>query len=261
MSDHSTLRLSVADGLARLTLTRPAALNALSASLIDELISALSELEARAEARVLLVQGEGRAFSVGMDLRSMATMLGSGGAPSKEDLRASAEQGAKLIAAIDQSPLVTVASVHGYAIGAGFLITSACDLRVAAEETVFALPEVDIGLPLAWGGVPLVSRELGLSRARELILSGRRFGTAELSGTGFLHRCVPEAERESVTEALVADLLDKPAAALRLTYELLRQQKTPGAGGRSEREVFVEAFSSPDFVTAAMRYIQRLQGA
>src|SRR5690606_25480672 len=121
--------------------------NALSRVLLQELVRTCRWLDDRTDLKVVVVRGEGRAFSAGFDLGDFAT-------PSEEhSVRDTADLGwlaAEALAGVRQ---LTIAAVHGHCVGGGVVLTSACDLRLAAEGTRFSIPEVDLGIPLAWGGI------------------------------------------------------------------------------------------------------------
>jgi len=261
--DTPNLSLAVDGGVARLALARPEARNALGLDDIEALLHTLEELDGREDVRVVLLEGKGKTFCVGVDIKqAAANMMSEGGIPPADELRAVADLGARMLATLDQLSAVTVASVHGHAIGGAFLLLAACDLRVAAEDTVFAIPEVNLGMPFTWNGVPMVIRELGPSRARELVLTGRRFGPADLAGTGFLTHTVPAAERAQRTDELVGSLAAKPPLALRQIKLQFTQALTPEAVAThtSDPDLFATAVHDPGFLPAAMAYLQRLSG-
>ena len=96
--------------------------------------------------------------------------------------------------AIEQMRAVTIAQVHGYAVGGGVVLMAVCDLRVAAEDAWFFIPEIDLGLPLAWGGIPKLVREIGPAMTKELVMTCRRFSPMEAKQMGFVNRVVPLAK-------------------------------------------------------------------
>ena len=260
MSNTSPLTVTIAGPVGRITLDRPEAKNALGPDTLAGLRDALLELEQQEAVRVIVLDGRGAAFSVGFDLRAMASMVGSTGVPSESDLRASATLGQELISTLRGLRTITVASVHGSAVGGGFLLAAACDFRIVSDDTLFSIPELDIGLPLLWGGVPLLVSELGINLTRELILTCRRFGPADLDRTHFIYRCVPESRREEETQTLIALLCDKPPAALRLTKDQLACALEADDGSHStDPDRLISAVVHPDFMATAMRYIQRIR--
>ena len=178
--DEEVVRLQVGSGVASVTLNRPYVMNALSPAVLEGLLNIIETVRGRSDVRVLVLEGVGRAFSVGFDLRAMSGLMQTDGTVDQGALEQTARLGAQVISDLGELSAVTVASVHGFAVGGGLLLMAACDLRVVSDDLVCAVPEIDLGLPLMWGGVPLLMRELGPGLARDVIMTGRRFGAEEL---------------------------------------------------------------------------------
>ncbi|MDE0369611.1 MAG: enoyl-CoA hydratase/isomerase family protein [bacterium] len=196
------------DFQATITIERPDTLNSLAASTLTALARAAAEVSARGDSlKVVLLRGRGRAFSSGLDLRMLEPDCG---VPVREIVRG----GQTVMEAFDAIPAVTVAVLRGAVVGGGVVLASACDLRIAAEDTYFSLPEVELGVPVRWGGVPRLVRELGPSLARELMLTCRSFTAEEAKAAGFLTRVVPPAELDDAVRELADTLCEKPAHAL-----------------------------------------------
>jgi enoyl-CoA hydratase/carnithine racemase len=197
------------------------------------------------EVRVVVLRGAGPSFSAGLD----RAMLTPGGVPGETDLVAmaaeSAEGAADTIEAFQRGfsawaevPAVVVAAVQGHAIGAGFQLALAADLRVVAEDVQFAMRETSLGLVPDLGGTgPLVSL-VGVARALEICATGRFVGAAEAVAIGLANVAVPVGALEETTADLVAALLAAPEAALRELKPLLRGAVTADreAQLRLERE-------------------------
>jgi len=237
-----------------LRLNRPDRLNALGSQLREDLERAVSDT-AESPVRVVVLEGMGRAFSAGADLKDRTAVPEK--EPTWQQRRRAAGAWGRLLDAIEMLPQVTLASLHGYAIGGAFLLASACDLRVAAEDTILSIPEVAIGVPLTWAGIPRLAREIGISRTRELILTGRGITAREALEWGFLHRV---GDRNEETRRLIGELVDMPEAPLALSKSALY------AHGRTV--VSMEAaWADPDLIMwsgresesleAALRYMQR----
>jgi enoyl-CoA hydratase/carnithine racemase len=206
------------DGLGRLTLNRPDRLNAIGATMLQELAEAARWFDSHREVRVVIVSGAGRAFCAGADLQDAA------GASSSEPRswlyrREAGQYGLRAADAIEQMRAVTIAQVQGYAVGGGVVLMAVCDLRVAAEDASFFIPEIDLGIPLAWGGIPKLVREIGPAMTKELVMTCRRFSPAEAKAMGFVNRVVPLAKLASETEALARELLAKPSVPVAITKE------------------------------------------
>lgn len=258
---QETIQLQLGGGVASVGLNRGYAMNALSPTLLHELAHTLETLNSRPDVQVVVLEGLGRAFSVGFDLRAMASLLGPDGQLDVDAVQETAALGGRVIEAVRNCRAVTVASAHGFAVGGGFLLLAACDLRIATDDLICSVPEVDLGLPLMWGGVPLLMDELGPGLARDVILTGRRFGPEELLASHFIHHCVSADARDATTGELVSTLLDKPSMALRQMKGQLQDASgvNPEGAVPDARRLDLCA-THPEFVPNLMAYVQRLRG-
>ncbi|MFM9447444.1 enoyl-CoA hydratase/isomerase family protein [Streptomyces acidiscabies] len=231
--DKDGVRLTVDDALATVTLTNPAKRNAQSPAMWRALAEAGRSLPG--SVRVVVLRGEGRSFSAGLD-RQMFTPEGIEGEPSFVDLARRGD--AELDAAIAEfqegftwwrrSDVVSVAAVQGHAIGAGFQLALACDLRVVADDVQFAMRETSLGLvPDLTGTHPLVSL-VGYGRAAEICLTGRYVHADEAVRIGLANTAVPAADLDTAVKDLTTALLAAPRDAVVETKALLQ-----GAAGRS----------------------------
>jgi enoyl-CoA hydratase/carnithine racemase len=234
--DRDGVRLTVDDALATVTLTNPAKRNAQSPAMWRALAEAGRQLPG--SVRVVVLRGEGKSFSAGLD-RQMFTPEGIEGEPSFIDLARSGD--AELDVAIAEfqegftwwrrNDLVSIAAVQGHAIGAGFQLALACDLRVVADDVQFAMRETSLGLvPDLTGTHPLVSL-VGYGRAAEICLTGRFVHAEEAVSSGLANIAVPAAELDATVGELAAALLAAPRDAVVETKALLR-----GAGDRTYDE-------------------------
>ncbi|RPK62557.1 putative enoyl-CoA hydratase echA8 [Streptomyces sp. ADI96-02] len=195
----------------------PANGNAVTGAMLDELWGVVADPDP--EVRVLVLSGAGDDFCLGGDRAEFADRLEED--PTGPGIRISGEKARRVCEAISGSRAVTIARVHGRAIGAGLALALSCDLRVGADTAGFRLPELALGLPVAWGGVlPRLIHETGAARVRELVLTGRAFGAAEAHALSVLQRVVPEAELDEAVDAWAKPVVRRPAAALRVTKAL-----------------------------------------
>lgn len=201
------------DGLVTLTLDRPEKLNALDIALHDELQTALTALETDPTARVVVLTGEGRAFSAGAQLGDRRPTR-----PVNDiDRRDRAHLGGRTCELLDRLPQVTIGVANGLAIGGGVVLLSVCDLRLAAESAWFSIPEVELDLPLTWQALPRLMRELGPARTKELAMACERFTAADAERWGFVNHVHPDADLPAATRALAARLLSMDPLALAST--------------------------------------------
>jgi enoyl-CoA hydratase/carnithine racemase len=251
------LRRTVDGPVGRIVLARPEKLNALNRALLEELAEAAAWFDAQANVKVVVISGEGKAFSAGFDL----------GDPSWSELgppQQSAVVGRAMADAIGAMRALTIASIHGHCVGGAVVLAAACDLRVAAVGATFRIPEVDLGIPLFWTGVPRLTRELGPALTKELILTGRVFGAAEARAIGFVNRLVADDVLAEQTDALAAELASKPALVLQTTKEQVEAAVPVATGDRSvEQDVtdLAAAFADPEARAVAAAYMRRLRKA
>lgn len=250
------VQASVDGPVGRVMLDRPDKLNPLGTDVLESIVRAARWFDDQPEVRVVVVSGAGRAFSAGADIAGFAAAPDDG-----RTVRDRAQAGTAMADALEAMRAVTVARLHGHCIGGGVVLASACDLRVAADTTSFSIPEVDLGIPLAWGGLPRLVREIGAPTTRDLVMTCRRFDAAEAARLGLVQRVVPEDQLDAAVEALVAQLVDKPPLALRstkrgidaVTSVMVARERT-----WSDADVLAAALADPGFREAADRYLSRL---
>ena len=251
-----SLRLAFDGGVGRLWLNRPNNLNALSPGLMGELIAASRWLAALPELRVLIVGGEGRAFCAGFDLDAMRTA-------QRSIDRAAAELGRHMVEAFEAIPAITLAAVRGPCVGGGLLLAGICDLRLAADDARFSIPEMEIGIPLAWGGVPRLIRLVGPAVAMELVLDCNAFDAAQALAWRFVNRVVPAAELDAQALAWAQRLAQRPLQALRSTtqrFAAAADSLCTAAGSETDADALLAAFSDPETQAMQQRYIAARRG-
>ena len=211
-----TLRATADGPVGELVLSRPEKLNALSRELLAELVDAAAWFDGHDDLKVVVVRGAGRAFSAGADIGSFGQ---AGGVDDEAARRHATDLGRRMADAIAGMRALTVAAIHGHCVGGAVVLASACDLRVAAEGTRFAIPEVDLGIPLTWSGIPRLVREIGPALTKELVLTCRPFDAREAHAMRFVNQVVPYDELDAAVERLVAMLAAQPAYALSVTKQ------------------------------------------
>jgi len=206
-----------ADGVAVLTLSRAEALNAFNVQMRDDVYAVLEAVRDDRDVRGLLVRGAGdRAFCAGADLTEF------GSAPSQVIARQVRwERDVWGLWLSTDKPMV--AAIHGYCLGSGVEIASVCDMRVAADNAVFGMPEVGLGLIPAAGGTQLLPRLLGPGRALEVLLSGRRFTAGDALRYGFIMRAVPADVLETTALTLLRTVIEAPSTALAAAKRAVRE--------------------------------------
>ena len=214
-SPFETLLFQKVGAVAHISLDRPQVVNAYNIQMRDDFSEALSAVQLDPEVRALLITGEGRGFCAGADLTEF------GSAPSQviaRRVRWERDVWGQLVN-LDK-PIV--AAVHGFCIGSGLEIALLCDLRTAAAGTVFALPEVQLGMIPAAGGTQTLPRVAGGSQALDLLLTGRRIEAEEALAMGLVTRlAAPESLRDEGWR-LANELAKLPAEAVAAMKRLLR---------------------------------------
>lgn len=181
-------------------LNRPEALNAISSEVADELAGAVLTAGADPDAWVVTLAAAGeKAFCVGADLKERNRLDDRGWLRNRSLMRG-------MFDSIRAVPQPTVASVFGFCLGGGFELALSCDLIVAADDAVFGLPEVRVGIVPGGGGTQLLPRAIGAARAKDLIFTGRRVAAEEAAAMGLVARVVGRADLEAATMELAEDI-------------------------------------------------------
>ena len=262
--NFETLTLSADGPVGRLTLNRPERLNALGATTLRELAEAARWFDARPDVRVVIVEGAGRAFCAGADLRdpSIAEAVPASG-KSWGERREVGQLGLRMADAIEQMRAVTIAKVQGHAVGGGIVIMAACDLRVVAEDAVLSIPEIDLGIPLAWGGIPRLVREIGPAMTKELVMTCRPFTPREAQAMGFVNRVVPAARLDAEAEALAAEIAAKPSVPITITKEhanAVTRAMSAGITSFADGDALLSTAFEPESFKAREAYVARSLG-
>lgn len=212
------IRYAVADGVARIILARPDRLNALTPGLLAAMAESLDRLEADG-ARVLVIEGEGRAFCSGADLQP-----DPGQAALADDLGQLLEDSYNpVMQRLHDLPIPVIASVQGAAAGAGCSLALAADLVVANRSAYFMLAFANIGLVPDAGATWIIPRLVGAGRALEMMLLGERIPADKAEAWGLIHRAVEEDQRREVVQALAQRLANGPTAAYGMIRTAVRR--------------------------------------
>ena len=172
---YQTLEIERDGGVARVWLNRPRVHNAINGAMLDEVAEAFTAFQTEFGIRVIVLGGRGPSFSSGADRSAPPARPSEEHVPSARERRYLGQAGRRALEAIERVEAITIARMHGHVIGGGFVFALGCDLRIAAESTSLLVPEVELGIPLTWGAVPRLIREVGMARAKEIILLCDRF--------------------------------------------------------------------------------------
>ena len=179
---------------------------------LEDLVAAAAWFDRHDDVRAVVVHGAGRAFTAGADLDTFS-------GPADATPRDGADAGRRMAEAIEGMQAVTIAAIHGHCVGGGVVLAAACDLRVAAESTRFAIPEVDLGIPQAWGGIQRLVREIGPAATRELVMTCRPFTSHEAHARGMINTVSTDDGYLDDAEQLARNLAKKSRLTLRSTLQ------------------------------------------
>ena len=249
---YSNLILDTSNDVAKLTLNRPERLNALSSDLLEELIQAAEQVS-ESDARALVICGAGRSFCAGVDIDTFMELIQDS---RVEQRHAAFKLGGAMGDAIESIPQVVVVALHGHVVGGGLVLAAACDLRVAADDTMFSIPEIDLGVPLGWGGIDRLTREIGPTRTKEFVMTGRTFTAQEAFAAGFLNTTVESDKVQSAALDLATTIASKPRLPIEITKRHIAEI-LKGDRSRDDNLTAVLDFDHPDSVAMRLPYVAR----
>ena len=219
---YDSITIEQQDSIARVWLDRPQKRNALDAHTLEEITDAFTTLDRAFDTQVVILGGRGVSFCAGADRTNPPGRATRDSGAGARERRHAALVGRRAVEAIERIGAITIARIQGHAIGGGVLLALACDLRIAEAGTVFGIPEVELGVPLTWGGVPRLARAVGPARAKELILLCDRFDAAEAARFGILNRVTPPGQLDAVVDDWAGRLAAKPPWAVHMTKTQFR---------------------------------------
>lgn len=230
-TEPAMFRTSVANRVATLTMGSPP-VNALSDAWLAGLSREIAALEARDDWRVLHVRSDQKVFCAGADLKEMRDRFDAADGPDRTYAYVASIQ--RLFARIEALPQVTLAEIGGAALGGGFELALACDLRIAAFEARLGLPEVKLGLIPGAGGTQRLTRLVGRGIASRLILGAEAVDGATAERLGLVQWACPRAELAARAAEIANGIAALPAAALAAAKRCVAFAAVPGRGGYSE---------------------------
>jgi enoyl-CoA hydratase/carnithine racemase len=247
----TTIKISTEGAVGRLTLDRPEKLNPLSWQCLAEIATAARWFDTQPQIKSVVVTGAGRAFSAGADLSTFS---------SRQDIgtREVAEHGRKMADALEAMRAIAIVGIQGWCVGGGLVLAAACDLRVAADDAMFSIPEVDLGIPLAWGGIPRLVREIGPAMTKELVLTCRPFDAVEAKASGFLNRVVAADQVTATVDELAVSIAAKAGHAIFSTkrhVNAVTDQMVGTMRSFADADGLVTAFNDAECADARSAYL------
>jgi enoyl-CoA hydratase len=236
---YENIILDHTERVAKITLNRPKALNALNSELIIELNAALDDLEADDAIGAIVLTGSEKAFAAGADIKEMQT---------KSFIDAQSGDFIGPWSRITKCRKPVIAAVAGYALGGGCELAMMCDFIIAADNAKFGQPEITLGIIPGAGGTQRLTRAVGKAKAMEMILSGRMIDAEEAERASLVSRVVPAAELMDEVMKVAERIahLSQPIVAMAKTAVNRAFETTLEEGVRFEKAVFYSAFATED---------------
>lgn len=232
MAEREFIRLKIEDRVALVTIDRPP-VNALNSKTMEELAETFEELDKNSEVKAVVLTGEGKnqTFVAGADLKEMAQIK------SPQEAEALARNGQTILNRIEKMKKPVIAAINSVCVGGGNELASACHIRIASDRARFGQPEINLGIIPGFGGTQRLSRLVGPSKARELILTGDMITAQEALRIGLVDRVVPDGELLRQALGLAKKIASKSAVAVGYALEAVRE----GLGKSLEEGLALEA--------------------
>lgn len=245
---------SIEANVATIMLSSPPA-NALSSQVLQELASVLDILEDDNQVRVIVIQGEGRFFSAGADIKEFTTIS------SGEEFSKLAARGQDLFERMEQFSKPIIASIHGAALGGGLELAMACHIRYVTESAKIGLPELQLGLVPGFAGTQRLPRLVGAAKAAEMLFTSEPISGKEAVQWGLANAAFGEDELQGAVQKLASKIAAKSPLALKKAIELLNYSKHEQyyKGVQKESESFGEIFVSEDAKEGISAFIEKRQ--
>ena len=241
------------DGVATITLNRPEALNAFSKDVVSEILHVLEDVKNDENVRVVVLTGAGeKAFSAGADIKSMAGM-------NALKARELSLMGEKLCVALENLEKPVVAALNGYALGGGLEVAMSCDLRIASENARVGQTEVNIGLIPGWGGTQRLTRLVGMTKAKELVFTGKMIDAKTAEQIGILNMVVPADKFRETVRQFALELSSKAPVAVKVAKVLMNKGSDIGLDSALalEREGFGVVASTEDLKEGVSAFTEK----
>ncbi len=247
------VKLDIHGAIARVTIDRQGKLNALNATVLDELESCFLDLQENSAVRAVIVTGAGeKSFVAGADISQFPSL-------TPEEAQAFSVRGQTVFSLIESSSKPVIAAVNGFALGGGCELALACHLRYASDNAVFGQPEVKLGVIAGYGGTQRLPRLIGTGRALDLLLSGRMVKAKEAHQMGLVNDVFTLAELLTKVEEIVKVILAQGSQAQAFTLNVVYKGagKSLAEGLKDEATAFRNVFETEDRVEGALAFLER----
>lgn len=235
-----------------ITINRPDALNALNLEVLEDLALAVEKADKDQDVYVLIITGADRSFVAGADISQMKDF-------SPSEAKAFGDFGNGVFLKIESLSKPVIAAVNGFALGGGCELAMACDIRIASEKAKFGQPEVGLGITPGFGGTQRMPRIVGLSKAKELILTARNINAEEALSIGLVSKVVPGDELMDAAVSMANDIAKNAQIAVRQSKAAINRgmQSDVGTGTAFESQAFALCFSTEDQKDAMTAFVNK----
>jgi enoyl-CoA hydratase len=250
---YETIIYEIAEGIATITFNRPKALNALNDHLLSELSTALDDIDANADVRVLILTGAGeKSFVAGADITELATF-------NTLQAKLFARKGQTIIGRLQALSIPVIAAVNGFALGGGSEMALACDFIYASENAVFGLPEIKLGIIPGFGGTQRLPRLIGINRAKEMIYTGKMVPADEAERIGMVNRIFSQENLMAETTKTAREIAERGRVSLRAAKQVINNGLNVDlvSGCQMEVDAFAICMASQDAKEGTSAFLEK----
>lgn len=249
---YKTLKYEVNGHIAKITINRPEALNALNSEVLDELNLLLDEVRANKDLRVAILTGEGRSFVAGADIKEMSTLTAIEG-------KEFGNKGLSVFRKLETLPIPVIAQINGFALGGGCEIAMSCDFRIASDKALFGQPEVGLGITPGFAGTQRLQRLVGQGYAKYLIYTANNIKADKAYEIGLVQEVVEADKLEETVQKLAEKIAANAPIAVRASKEAINVggQVDIDSALKVEENLFGLTFSTEDQKTGMNAFINK----
>ena len=242
-----------------IVLNRPQKRNAINRELFTAFATAINSANRTPNIRAILIRGEGKVFSAGIDVSSLLGLSSTYGPHWQQRMRSITNDFQHVLTTLERVELPTIALLHGHCVGLAMELSLACDIRIAADDALMGLPETRLGMIPDVGGTTRLVRLVGVARAKELIFTGRLFDMAYAERWGIVNHVVPQDKLMPKAEALIEEISAAAPLAVGMAKRVIDGLADIDRGLQLEGWAQSQLFQTKDFLEGAQSFMMRRQ--